>query len=154
MDLLEKYGIGKGEHDEDACYLLALIYNLIHDEVSTYLQAFDLSVGKFNILIALQRNNGQAIKQVDISKHLIVSASNMTKLIDKLEKSGFVTRTHLAGDRRAKMINITAAGLALVEKVWKGHQSIMIQKMAGFTPSQRKSLSLLLSQWLSSLEKK
>ncbi|MFI4956502.1 MAG: MarR family winged helix-turn-helix transcriptional regulator [Gammaproteobacteria bacterium] len=153
MSLLAKYGITKGDHDEEACYILALIYNVIHDDISTYLNQFDLSVGKFNILVALQRNGGTAIKQVDISKHLIVSPSNMTKLIDKLEVSGFVTRTHLEGDRRVKLINITKNGLSLVEKIWEGHQKIIISKMKGFTPSDRKNLSALLTQWLGLLEK-
>ncbi|NCU32975.1 MAG: MarR family transcriptional regulator, partial [Candidatus Moranbacteria bacterium] len=96
MGNIEQYGLyrGKGKHYEEIIYASALIYGLVHQRISDYLKEYDLTVGKLNILIAVKHHGGeQGLSQVELSKHLIVTPSNMTKMIDKLEKDGFLTRS-------------------------------------------------------------
>jgi DNA-binding MarR family transcriptional regulator len=153
MHLPKKYGITDSGTDVESCYIIALIYNVIHDEIDEYLSEFSLSVGQFNLLIALKRHQGQPIKQVEISQYLIVSPSNMTKLIDKLEKNGLVKRTAQAADRRANLIAITPSGLSLVDAAWPGYQALMSEKMSSLTKEDRRALASILPRWLSALDK-
>src|SRR5262245_17599240 len=118
MNYLKTFGIDtdKGKHHEEAIYSVGLLYNLLSAEIETYLQQYGLTAGKLNVLVTI-RHQGEkkGISQVEISKHLIVSPANMTKLLDKLENDGFVTRGVQEGDRRVKIIRITAKGEKLLD---------------------------------------
>jgi len=152
MESLEMYGIEKGKNNEEAIYSLALIYNIIHNEISTFLKKYNLTPGKFNILVAIKRRGGKkGIRQVEVSKHLIVTPSNMTKLIDKLEKDGLVARSALEGDRRVNITKITKKGSDLIDKAWVGYHQILVDLMNKLDQKDQKQLSSLLMQWLGAL---
>jgi DNA-binding MarR family transcriptional regulator len=49
-------------------------------------------------------------KMIDLGQHLGVTARNVTKLVDALEEEGLVSRADLPGDRRAVVVELSAAG--------------------------------------------
>jgi DNA-binding MarR family transcriptional regulator len=156
MDRLQTFGVsqGEGKYHEEAIYSLALIYNIIHSDIASYLKDFQLTPGKLNILIAI-KHHGQdkGIRQVEISRHLIVTPSNMTKLVDKLEKEGLVTRSSLEGDRRVNIVQITDKGKALLEQIWEGYNNRLKALFAKVEPNKQKLLSSLLIDWFEILQK-
>lgn len=155
MERLESIGVatGQGKYYEEAIYSLALIYNFITDEMTTYLNQYALTPGKFNILLAVKQGGKQGISQVDVSKRLIVTPSNMTKLIDKLEKDGLVIRSALAGDRRVNILKITAKGTKLLDSAWEGYDTRLKDLISSLDPNQQKAVSSLLVKWLGNLRK-
>jgi len=150
MVFLENFGIhqGGGKDYENVIYSLALLYNTFHSEISEYLQQYQLSVGKFNILIVI-KNHGQkeGISQVEISKHLIVTPSNMTKMIDKLEREKLVTRSALKSDRRVNIIQVTDKAKRLLEDLWEGYDEILKNFMKQLSLKDQRILSELLPRW-------
>lgn len=155
MGLLKSFGVeeGKGKYYEEAIYSLALIHNIITDKTSTYLENFDLTLGKFNILMVIKHQGGEkGIPQVEVSKRLIVTPSNMTKLIDKLEKDGFVTRSALEGDRRVNIMKITAKGSKLLDDIWPGYNKILQDIMVVMDQSNQKTAAVVLNNWLNKLQ--
>jgi DNA-binding MarR family transcriptional regulator len=48
---------------------------------------------------------------------MVERAPDVTRLIDRLERRGFVERTRVAADRRLSMARITKAGIDLLRKV-------------------------------------
>jgi DNA-binding MarR family transcriptional regulator len=56
-------------------------------------------------------------KQHDIADHLCKDKGGITKIIDSLEKRGFVTRQADAQDGRNKIVTLTQAGHELKNKV-------------------------------------
>ena len=156
MSVLETIGVqtGQGKHYEEVIYSLALIYNVITDQMSTYLSEYQLTPGKFNILLAVKHQGGkEGISQVEVSKRLIVTPSNMTKLIDKLEKDGLVTRSALPGDRRVNILKITSKGSKLLDAVWGGYDARLKKILSSLNESQQKILSGLLVSWLENIRK-
>ncbi len=156
MKALEALGIepGKGKYHEEVIYSLALIYSCLDDALSAYLDPHRLSLGKFNILMVIKHRGRQEwIPQVEISKHLIVTPSNMTKLLDKLEKAQLVTRSALAGDRRVNIIRITRKGSELLDKVWPGYTKLLKDLMEGLKLPQQKELAQLLTAWIDRLKR-
>ncbi len=151
MDYLRSFGVetGKERYDEEAVYSLALIYNIIHNEVSAYLKNYGLSPAKFNVLMTIKhQGKGKGISQVDISKRLIVTASNMTRLLDKLEKEKLVERFAQADDRRVNLLHISARGSSLLEGAWPGYVKV-IERLAGnLSAADQKQAATLLSKWL------
>lgn len=154
MKTLEHFGVetGKGKYYEEAVYSLALIYNVITDEMTNYLNDFGLTPGKFNILFTIKhRGKEKGISQVDVSKQLIVTKSNLTKLIVKLEKDGLVTRSALAGDRRVNMLIITPKGSQLLDRLWDGYNTRLKDLLSSMEANKQKMLSSLLVEWLNNL---
>jgi MarR family transcriptional regulator, organic hydroperoxide resistance regulator len=68
-------------------------------------------------------------RQTDLIRLLDSDAATMTRTIRRLEHAGFVRRSPLAGDKRAFLIEPTAAGRALrrqVEQIWNQLEQIAV----------------------------
>ncbi len=147
---LKTFGVPKGEgrYPEEIIYTLALLYNVIGTDITTFLQDYQLSIGKLNILLALKYLAGdQGIRQVEISHHLIVTPSNMTKMIDKLEEDALVTRSALDGDRRVNIIQITKKGSTLLDSLRDGYLAKLGNVVSGLDKNKQKQLAGLLTEW-------
>jgi DNA-binding MarR family transcriptional regulator len=78
-----------------------------------FFERWDLSPSQFNVLNLLHFNP-DGLSQTDLSRQLIMHRSNLTGLVDRLEKRGLVTRREVAADRRAYSVVLTAAGTRLL----------------------------------------
>lgn len=147
---LKTFGIsaGEGRYHEEIIYCLALLYNIVNADIANYLKKYDLTIGKLNILIAVKHHGKEeGIPQVRVSKHLIVTPSNMTKMIDKLEKDELVVRLALQGDRRVNIIKITRKGSDLLDSIWEGYNQILKSSISCLPQEKQKQLSGLLTEW-------
>jgi MarR family 2-MHQ and catechol resistance regulon transcriptional repressor len=75
-----------------------------------------ISEAQFNVLNVL----GPApagVSQRELSDVLVVDRSNITGLLDRMEKSGWVRRADHPNDRRVYLVTLTEAGRKLWEKV-------------------------------------
>src|SRR3989339_297351 len=148
---LEKYGIIQGREKpyEEALYSIALIYNICNNDISKFLKDYGLTIGKLNVLVAIRTHSGpEGISQVDVSKHLIVTPANMTKLNDKLEKEKLVTRSPLEGDRRVNMLKVTKRAEELLDGLWPKYNEKMKQMMGKLSISDQKEIASKLIKWL------
>ena len=81
-----------------------------------FFERWDLSPSQFNVLNLL-RFNPAGLSQTDLSRQLIMHRSNLTGLVDRLEKQGLVARREVAADRRAYSVVLTAAGARLLREI-------------------------------------
>ncbi len=102
-------------------YSVARTYSLLIRELERVYARFGLSAPSFNVLMLLKHGeHPDVLTQQEISSHLVVSASDMSGLIDRLERKGFVQR--LPGrDRRSKLLHITSKGSQLLDEIWPLH---------------------------------
>lgn len=143
---------GQGKHYEDIVYSLALLYNVVYQKISDYLEPFDMSVGKFNLLMIVKHRGGDVgLKQVEISRHLILTPSNMTKLIDRLEEEKMVERLAQDGDRRVNIIRITLKGSKLLDQIWPGYVEVLKTVTRDLSASRQKQLAHLLTGWFETI---
>src|ERR1035437_9268087 len=77
---------------------------------------WDLSPSQFNVLNLLHFNP-DGLSQTDLSRQLIMHRSNLTGLVDRLEKRGLVARQEVAADRRAYSVVLTPAGTRLLREI-------------------------------------
>lgn len=154
---LKKYGIIEGEqrYCEESLYSMALIYNICNSRLSSFLKPYNLNPGKLNILVAIRFHGGkEGVSQVELSKHLIVSPSNMTKMIDKLQKEGMVKRESLPGDRRVNIIKVTAKAEKFLDELWVEYKKVMESFMEDFSDKDKEQTALYLKNWLRMLLRK
>ena len=81
-----------------------------------FFDRWDLSPSQFNVLNLL-RLTPAGLSQTDLSRQLIMHRSNLTGLVDRLEKRGLVARREVAADRRAYSVVLTATGARLLRDV-------------------------------------
>jgi DNA-binding MarR family transcriptional regulator len=81
-----------------------------------FFERWDLSSSQFNVLNLLHLNP-DGLSQTDLSRQLIMHRSNLTGLVDRLEKRGLVARREVAADRRAYSVVLTAAGTRLLRDI-------------------------------------
>ena len=106
-------------------YSIARTYSLLVRELEQVYARFGLSAPSYNLLMLLKHGEqSEACSQREIGSRLVVSASDMTGLIDRLEKRGLVKRTP-GHDRRCKLITITSAGSKLLDHVWPHHEDVI-----------------------------
>jgi DNA-binding MarR family transcriptional regulator len=110
-----------------------------------YLSDYKLSRSKFFVLILLMRNpNGLNISQ--LAEGTGVSSATMTGLVERLKKSGLVTREELPQDRRVLIVRMTQQGEQLLEKVLPDHYTRIAELMSKLDEDERKLLQKLLEQ--------
>ena len=81
-----------------------------------FFERWDLSPSQFNVLNLLHLSPA-GLSQTDLSRQLIMHRSNLTGLVDRLEKRGLVARREVAADRRAYSVVLTAAGARLLRDI-------------------------------------
>jgi MarR family transcriptional regulator, 2-MHQ and catechol-resistance regulon repressor len=155
MEQFKRFGIDfeNDEYVQTSIYGVASVFLLIEKEIENYLKQYNLSSSKFNMMMVVKHQGSEnGISQVEIGKRLVVTASNMTKQLDKLIVEGFVERFAQVGDRRVNLIKITQTGSDLLDKIWPGyHETIKnIANLISF--EERETLSKILAKWFKGLE--
>lgn len=77
---------------------------------------FGVTTAQYDIL-AILKYSERKLTQSDLGINRVVSRSNITGILDRLERIGMAKREGSADDRRVKYISITKKGLDLIEKV-------------------------------------
>lgn len=155
MNKLNRLNIYAKENDFQglAIYGVAGIFSLIEKNIADYLRQYDLSPAKFNALMVIKHHSKEnGISQIEIGDRLLVTASNMTRLVDKLFTDGFIERFAQEGDRRVNLIKITTKGSDLLDKVWPDYYSLISRMTGILSNNELEKLSGILSKWFDELE--
>ena len=81
---------------------------------------FDLSLTEYEILVRLSERDGQ-MRMAQLADALAHSRSRVTHTIDRMEKSGYVTRGPSPDDGRGIVATMTDSGYALLEEAAHVH---------------------------------
>ncbi len=73
--------------------------------------AHGLSGNDFDTLIRLARSPGQRLRMTDLAAQMSMSTSGITRIVDRLERTGLVCRTRCSADRRSCFTVLTDAGV-------------------------------------------
>ena len=85
-------------------------------ELGRYLQAeVGLSLAEQDLLKQLMLGGGE-LKLSDLSQRIFLSKAGITKMMDRLEKTGFVKRVPSKTDRRVIMARLTKRGAKALER--------------------------------------
>ncbi|WP_329142622.1 MarR family transcriptional regulator [Streptomyces sp. NBC_01456] len=85
-------------------------------------------------------------RQMDLIKTLGLDPSTVTKMLQRLEQSGFVTRKPSPVDRRAVVVSATRAGQALRDRVTQAWRDLEQVTAAGFTDEECDQAMRLLAR--------
>ena len=119
---------------------------LIEAEIRRRLQAhFDVTLPRFDLLAQLDKaENGLILG--DVSKRMMVSAGNVTAIVDRLVASGAITRAPAPHDRRVQVIRMTPEGRAAFKAMARQHGDWIGDMFDDLTPKEMEALMGLLSK--------
>lgn len=80
-----------------------------------------LTISDFEVLFRLARAPDRRMRRVDLAEQVVLTASGVTRLLDGLERSGYVERDSCASDRRVVYAVLTDAGLAKIAEAASSH---------------------------------
>src|ERR1700687_4639409 len=79
------------------------------------LKAQGLTGAQYNVLRILRGAEPAGLACRDIGERMISHAPDMTRLLDRMEKRGMITRQRQTDDRRVVKTRITSSGLGLLK---------------------------------------
>jgi DNA-binding MarR family transcriptional regulator len=115
--------------------LFAQICRLKHGHIHSRLETLGLYRGQPSVLHALWDQEG--LMHTELARRLQVQPATITKMLQRMEKAGFVERRPDPYDHRVSRVYLTDAGRAVqtdVQQVWRQLEE---EAFAGFTLEER-----------------
>jgi len=110
---------------------LAALHGLIEAALEKALQsAHDLSVVEFTVLDALSRQDGWHMRMQQLARAAALSGSAATRLVNRLEDRGLLTRILCQEDRRGIYTELTDAGRELLDAARPTHDEVLGRALA------------------------
>ncbi|GAA2376628.1 MarR family transcriptional regulator [Nonomuraea africana] len=120
--------------------LLAEVHAGLTARMMPALTTAGLSEVDFGTLIRLARSPQHSLRMGDLAAQTGLSTSGVTRVVDRLEREGLVTRQACATDRRASYAALTDKGLEKVQEVLPQHLNDIEESFTGLlTPKQLES---------------
>jgi DNA-binding MarR family transcriptional regulator len=142
--------------DTDAIALIGRVMRasrLLQLEVERTLGLFGLTINEFNTLNALRRAGPpHKLSPTDVGVSLLFSSGGLTKLLERLESRGLISREPNPDDGRGVMVALTPAGRELQEEAMAAHQLNEERLLGPLPPDQRERLNTILRDLLLALE--
>jgi DNA-binding MarR family transcriptional regulator len=116
---------------------LAALHGRLEEALEKALQAeFDLSVVEYTVLDTLARQDGWHMRMQQLARAAALSHSATTRLVNRLENRGLLSRYLCADDRRGIYSQITEHGRELLERARPVHDATLKEALdaAGSVP--------------------
>lgn len=102
-----------GSLEEETFLNLIRTTEFVRQSGAAMLASYDLSHEQYNVLRILRGAGADGRACGEIAARMVTRDPDITRLLDRLEKRGFVKRTRESEDRRVITVRITPAGEAL-----------------------------------------
>jgi DNA-binding MarR family transcriptional regulator len=99
----------------------------------------EVSLTEYDVLYALKKA-GCALRQSELTKQVLLSQPALSRLLERLEQRGLVTRTTDARDKRGVLIALTDAGAEAQQRTGGRHARSVEARMRALTPDQQRQL--------------
>ena len=106
-----------------------------------------LTLNDYEVLLLLSRAEDRRMRRVDLAQSVVLTASGITRLLDGLERAGFVEKDSCATDGRVSYAKLTSAGHAKLKEAAVTHIRGIEELFTGrFSDAELDHLALLLGR--------
>jgi MarR family transcriptional regulator, organic hydroperoxide resistance regulator len=118
--------------------LFAQICRLKHTRIQSLLEALGLYEGQPALLRSLWEEEG--LTHTELARRLHVRPATVTKMIQRMEKSGFVERRPDPADQRLSRVYLTQTGCSVQDGVRQIWHTLESEAFSGFSEDERLQL--------------
>lgn len=111
--------------------------------MKTLFSRYNLTGAQFG---TLTRIPPEGIPLTHLAEMAWADPGNVSGIVDRLEREGWVQRQRSSQDRRVVLIALTAQGRALLDEILPQHRAAVRQVMGGLTAAERATLRDLLAR--------
>ena len=111
------------------------------------LEPLELSAAQYSIIANLAGPEGPR-SAADLCKGISYDAGAMTRMLDRLESKGLISRSRSAHDRRLMNLELTEAGRAAYPRMREIAMMVANRFLRGFTKTEARQLEGLLLRML------
>ena len=128
------------------------LYRAVYLDSSKMSRQFGLTGAQSGVLRNLFAHG--ALSSADLSRKLYVTPSNITGVIDRLERKGLVERIKKKGDRRVALITLTEKGDELSKSLPDPIEKKLISELVDLEPEHVQLLSMAMNQIINLIDTK
>ncbi|MGJ5820600.1 MarR family winged helix-turn-helix transcriptional regulator [Paludibaculum fermentans] len=136
--------------ETEAFVALQRAANGLMEDIARLLKGYGLSPVQFNALRILRGARPDALTCGEVGERLITRDPDVTRLLDRMEKLGWVSRYRGVNDRRVVRVVISERGLALLAQLDEPVTELHRKQFAGLRERRTASLVKLLDALLAS----
>jgi DNA-binding MarR family transcriptional regulator len=141
--------MSKRSFPETMDFLLVNICHLHHFRAHQLLEKLGLYRGQPPVLRALWETEG--LTQTELAAQMKITPATMTKMLQRMEKAGFIYRKPDPGDQRVSRVYLTETGRSVQKDVEATWGRMNEETFANFTPEEHALLRRFLLQVRSNL---
>ena len=103
--------------EEEVILSIARTGEFLATALSGVLKAFDLTMTQYNVLRILRGAGSDGLSCSEISERMVTKESDVTRLLDRVEARGYISRERPATNRRLVITRITKDGLDVLAEL-------------------------------------
>jgi DNA-binding MarR family transcriptional regulator len=101
----------------------------------------------YDVLLEVERAGGEGLRAFELERAMLLAQYNLSRLIDRIERAGYVERRNCEDDGRGQMIVISERGKAMRRKMWPVYARAIAAAIGKrLSPKEAETLAGLLGQ--------
>ncbi|MNC16905.1 Transcriptional regulator SlyA [compost metagenome] len=123
-------------------FLLGSTYRRISTAFARVLKPYDITPEQWSVLLMIVDQGG--INQKEVAASAAKDQPTTARIVELLQKKGFITKTMNTSDRRAFQLYATEEGKALINNTLTLEQQVIDTAVTGLTSEQLEQLRKML----------
>ncbi len=116
------------------------------NELSALMTPFGITPTQYNVLRILRGSYPSKLTCTEIGRRMLDRTPDVTRLLNRLERAGLVTRSRASHDKRVVEVGITEKGLELLARMQPVVDAAQERLMSRLSPEELHLLSELLDR--------
>ena len=138
---------GEWDSPEQETYInLLRTHSLLSQRFDRLFREHGISSPQYNILRILRGHDDEGLPSLEIASQMITCVPDITRLLDRLEKAGYVRRERSTEDRRVVRVRITNQGRKFLTKLDGPIHDSEQASLGHMTRKELKELSRLMTK--------
>jgi len=134
-------------HPEDRLFVTILAAaDALSLQAEQLVKSAGLTAAQYNVLRILRGAEPQGLACRAIADRMISHDPDMTRLLDRMEKHGLITRERHSSDRRVVVTRITSQALAILKSLDQPVHELHQTQFRHMPPARLKTLAALLDE--------
>jgi DNA-binding MarR family transcriptional regulator len=127
-------------------YYLTKARNVLVERTDRAVKPLGLTAQQIGVILML--SSRRASTPFELSRAMSYDSGSMTRLLDRLEKKGFVVRTRSDADRRMVKLELTAQGQEAARQLPGLGAAVLNEQLRGFSAEEHATLIELLGRFI------
>ncbi|CAH2806419.1 MAG: Transcriptional regulator, MarR family [uncultured Paraburkholderia sp.] len=140
------YKVDEIQLESSLGYYLTKARNVLVERTDRAVKPLGLTAQQIGVILMLSAKRASA--PFELSRVMSYDSGSMTRLLDRLEKKGFVVRSRSDEDRRMVKLELTAQGHDAARQLPGIGTAVLNEQLRGFTAEDHAALIDLLARFI------